>query len=356
MNVEIIEIKIKEAYGLLDDLIDLCKDAAVERPHIVVIVLHEYFRNIWPNDPFILNVLSDDRLENIILCLKKSITVLENTKFLGSYFSTEEDLIHMFNKVDVDENHLTQTVYGNLWKDLNDDYVNNESKNVLLNIFEKNNQNIDLIKNKSVLDMGCGSGRFTIALAQLGAKMVTGIDLGKTGINVGRKISESLHLKNIKFLEGNVTSLPFEDNSFDFVFSKGVLHHTGNLKKGLDEYHRVLKKGGNGFLYLYGSGGLFWNSRIKMREVMKLIPMNYTNNILKFLGMPSRRYIFVDSWYVPIEEHVERNQLENYLTSQNYSKIEEVQHTGSDDINSMSNQPYSKELWGDGELRYFLTK
>ena len=194
------------------------------------------------------------------------------------------------------------------------------------------------------------------ALAQLGAKMVTGIDLGKTGINVGQKISEDLHLKNIKFLEGNVTSLPFEDNSFDFVFSKGVLHHTGNLKKGLDEYHRVLKKGGNGFLYLYGSGGLFWNSRIKMREVMKLIPMNYTNNILKFLGMPPRRYIFVDSWYVPIEEHVERKQLENYLTSQNYSKIEEVQHTGSDDINSMSNQPYSKELWGDGELRYFLTK
>jgi len=356
MNSELIEIKTKEAYGLLDDLIDLCKNAAVERPHIVIIILHEYFRSIWPNDPFILNVLSEDRLENIILCLKKSITVLENTKFLGSYFSAKNDLINKFDNVNVDENHLTQNVYGNLWKDLNDDYVNNESKNVLLNIFEKNNQSIDLIKNKSVLDMGCGSGRFTIALAQLGAQMVTGIDLGKTGISVGRKISEKLNLKNIKFLEGNVTSLPFENDSFDFVFSKGVLHHTGNLKKGLDEYHRVLKKSGNGFLYLYGSGGLFWNSRIKMREVMKLIPINYTNNILKFLGMPSQRYIFVDSWYVPIEEHVERKQLENYLTSQNYSKIEKVQHTGTDNLNSMSNQLYSKELWGDGELRYFLTK
>ena len=356
MDLDSTSIRIKEAYDLLDKLIDLAKDQAVKKPYIVVIVFHEYFRNIWPNDPFIPDILSNDKLENIILCLKKSITLLEDTKFLGSYFSTEEDLIRMFDKVDVDENYLTQTVYGNLWKDLNDDYVNNESKNVLLNIFEKNNQSIDLIKNKSVLDMGCGSGRFTIALAQLGAQMVTGIDLGKTGISIGRKISEKLNLKNIKFLEGNVNSLPFENDSFDFVFSKGVLHHTGNLNKGLDEYHRVLKKGGNGFLYLYGSGGLFWNSRIKMREVMKLIPMNYANNILKFLGMPSKRYIFVDSWYVPIEEHVERKQLENYLTSQNYSKIEKVQHTGTDNLNSMSNQLYSKELWGDGELRYFLTK
>ena len=356
MDLDSTSIRIKEAYDLLDKLIDLAKDQAVKKPYIVVIIFHEYFRNIWPNDPFIPDILSNDKLENIILCLKKSITLLEDTKFLGSYFSTEEDLIRMFDKVDVDENYLTQNVYGNLWKDLNDDYINNESKNVLLNIFEKNNQSIDLIKNKSVLDMGCGSGRFTIALAQLGAQMVTGIDLGKTGISVGRKISEKLNLKNIKFLEGNVTSLPFENDSFDFVFSKGVLHHTGNLNKGLDEYHRVLKKGGNGFLYLYGSGGLFWNSRIKMREVMKLIPMNYANNILKFLGMPSKRYIFVDSWYVPIEEHVERKQLENYLTSQNYSKIEKVEYTGSDDINSMSNQLYSKELWGDGELRYFLTK
>ena len=128
MNPELIEIKTKEAYRLLDDLIDLCKNAAVERPHIVVIILHEYFRNIWPNDPFILNVLSEDRLENIILCLKKSITVLENTKFLGSYFSAKNDLINKFDNVNVDENHLTQTVYGNLWKDLNDDYINNESK------------------------------------------------------------------------------------------------------------------------------------------------------------------------------------------------------------------------------------
>lgn len=356
MNDYSTTLKVKEAYQLLDKFIELSKNAAIKRPYVVVFLFHEYFRNIWPNDPFIQETLSDDRLENIILCLKKSITVLEDTEFLGSYFSSKDDIEKISDIDNTKENALTQTVYGNLWKKLNDDYLNNESKNVLINLFEKNNQNVSILKDKNILDMGCGSGRFTIALAQLGAKMVTGIDLGKTGINIGTKISEKLNLKNIKFLEGNVVSLPFEDESFDFVFSKGVLHHTGHLEKCLDEYYRVLKKGGKGFLYLYGSGGIFWNSRIKMREVMKLIPMNYAVNVLNILGMPSQRYVFADSWYVPIEEHVERQRLESYLNSKNYSDVKRVEHTGTTNIESMSNQPYSEELWGDGELRYFLTK
>ena len=348
-----------EVYDLLDRFLELCDQRVSKVPYMVVILMHEYFRNIWPNDPFITDVLSSDKLENIELCLKKCISCLESIKFLGTYFNSEDELFQKYKKLEEDtenEKQITQTVYGKLWKSLEPSYVLNESKQVLTNIFEKNGKNADELKGKKVLDMGCGSGRFTLGFAQLGVEKVIGIDLGKTGIDVGRKISQKSGLTNIEFIEDSVLSLPFEDDSFDFVFSKGVLHHTGNLEKGLDEYHRVLKKGGQGFLYLYGSGGLFWNSRIKMREVMKKIPMNYTNSILEMIGMPPKRYVFSDSWYVPIEEHVTRERLMNYLQLKNYSKIERVEHTGSDDIFSMSNLPYSAELWGDGELRYFLTK
>ena len=55
-----------------------------------------------------------------------------------------------------------------------------------------------------------------------------------------------------------------------------MLHHTGDLNGGLDEYSRILKKGGSGYLYLYANGGIYWNSRKKMREVMKLIPIELT--------------------------------------------------------------------------------
>ena len=253
------------------------------------------------------------------------------------------------------DNLGTQTVYGKLWESLDDDYLIEKTKNILVNLFEKNGMDISTLKDKTVLDMGCGSGRFTIAFAQLGVKNVIGVDLGEVGIEIGEKRSKDLNLKNIQFIKKNILELPFEDQTFDFVFSKGVLHHTGQLVKGLNEFQRVLKLGGNGFLYLYGSGGLFWNSRKKMREVMKNIPMNYTLRVLDVIGIPSQRYIFADSWYVPIEEHVERKWLEEFLLNK-FSKIIKVDHSGESSVHPMSNLPHSNKLWGDGELRYFLTK
>ena len=88
---------------------------------------------------------------------------------------------------------------------------------------------------------------------------------------------------------------------------------------------------------------------------MKDIPMNYTLVVLDTIGMPNQRYVFADSWYVPIEEHVERKWLEEFLLNK-FSKITKVENSGESTIQSMSNLPYSNELWGDGELRYFLTK
>jgi len=352
-------IDINRINNLLDELISILKKLTVSHPYFVVIIMHEYFRNIWPNDPFIEETLSKNKSENIELCLINLIQISKNIKFIGSYFNNFNNVSKFYENLEKDnenEDNLTQTVYGKLWKNLEDDYISGESKNVLINLLQSGGYDVNEFKNKKILDMGCGSGRFSIAFAQLNVKEVVGIDLGKTGIGVGTKIIEKFKLNNIKLIEGNVLSLPFKDNEFDFIFSKGVLHHTGNLKKGLDEYFRVLKKGGTGFLYLYGSGGLFWNSRKKMREVMKLIPMNYTIQILKSIGMPNKRYVFADSWYVPIEEHVKRDWLENYFNHLKYSKIKKIDITGDDTIESMSEQPFSKELWGDGELRYFLTK
>ena len=347
--------KVEEIYALLDSFIENCKKISKKHPYMVVILMHEYFRNIWPNDPFITEEVSNDKLESISLCLKNCMNIIERTKDLGSYFNSNE-IIDSFKKQPThDGENQTQVVYGELWESLNSEYIINETQDVLRRLFVKGGLKIDELKEKKIIDIGCGSGRFTIALAQMGVKEIVGVDLGESGIKIGEEFARKLNLKNIKFIKNDVLSLPFDDESFDFVFSKGVLHHTGNLEKGLDEYHRVMKKGGIGYLYLYGSGGIFWNSRKKMREVMKDIPMQYTQKVLEIIGMPNKRYIFVDSWYVPIEEYVDRKWLENYLTKK-YSKILRVDDTGDININSMSNLQYSKEIWGDGELRYFISK
>ena len=46
---------------------------------------------------------------------------------------------------------------------------------------------------------------------------------------------------------------------------------------------------------------------------MKKIPYDYAINVLNTIGMPARRTIFVDSWYVPIEDHINLNTLEKWF-------------------------------------------
>ena len=187
-------------------------------------------------------------------------------------------------------------------------------------------------------------------------KNVIGVDLGEGGIKIGEKQSKDLDLKNIRFMKENVLSLPFEDETFDFVFSKGVSTPHRSIRKRSKRISKGSKTRWQRVFCTYMDlVGCFGIQEKKMREVMKDIPMNYTLVVLDTIGMPNQRYVFADSWYVPIEEHVERKWLEEFLSNK-FSKITKVENSGESSIQSMSNSPYSNELWGDGELRYFLTK
>ena len=163
-------------------------------------------------------------------------------------------------------------------------------------------------------------------------------------------------IKNVKFLKSNVLKLPFKNNSFDFVFCKGVLHHTGNTYKGLLELKRVLKYNSNAFIYLYGSGGIFWKTRKMMRTVMKKIPYNYTLKVLNEIGMPSRRTIFVDSWYVPIEDHVNQKVLENWFLKNKIQFKKYIKGKKTELEYMEKKEKYFKEFFGNGELRYIIKK
>jgi len=121
-----------------------------------------------------------------------------------------------------------------------------EAAQLLSERWRINGLNLQIIKDKVVLDVGCGSGRYTYALKLLGAKEVTGLDEGERA----RTWPSSMTYK-----KGGVLSLPFEDRSFDFVFSNGRLSHLVELEKGIKESHRVLKP-----------GGWIWFPRIRKRR------------------------------------------------------------------------------------------
>tara|TARA_B100000965_G_scaffold150488_1_gene125094 strand:+ start:1347 stop:2372 length:1026 start_codon:yes stop_codon:yes gene_type:complete len=315
-----------------------------KNPLITVLLMHEYFRNIYPADLIIKKRYNKDPIKNFDITISKLEIILET--FLG--INTYKNLNTKLARVN------TQKLFGDLWESRYEDF-SLDQKNFLKRLLKKMNFNIRNFKDKKVLDMGCGSGRFTIAFARLGPKKVYGVDLGDQGLKVGRKLCKKFKLKNATFKKSSVLSLPFRNSYFDFVFCKGVLHHTGKLKKSLNEFVRLIKKNGHGFLYLYGSGGIFWYSRKKMRKVMKNIPYKFTMNVLKLYGMPAVRTVFVDSWYVPIEEHVTKNSLENFFKRKKL-KFKKYDKALPIELESMKKNKNFRVLYGDGEHRYLVKK
>ncbi len=95
-------------------------------------------------------------------------------------------------------------------------------------IIDKHNQSLHLFDHKKVLDVGCGTGALCSALSLVGLN-VTGVDPAIKMLNIAKLKTKS---QDIEFIQADaIRGLPFNDNSFDVVFSSYVLH-------GLKENHR----------------------------------------------------------------------------------------------------------------------
>jgi 2-polyprenyl-3-methyl-5-hydroxy-6-metoxy-1,4-benzoquinol methylase len=92
----------------------------------------------------------------------------------------------------------------------------------------------------TLLDVGSGKGNHLVAFDRLGFD-VTGLDSKKECVDI---------LKDFNIVECNIEteSFPFEDNSFDVVFSKSVLEHVANADNFLQEVYRVVRPGGRAIL------------------------------------------------------------------------------------------------------------
>jgi ubiquinone/menaquinone biosynthesis C-methylase UbiE len=107
------------------------------------------------------------------------------------------------------------------------------------------------------LDGGAGTGVCSLALATL-AERVIAADISIGSLRAARTLSEEQQVENITFMQSDLLRLEFPDNTFDLVWSWGVIHHTLNPRQALAELVRVLKPGGTLVLAVYRHTNLAW--------------------------------------------------------------------------------------------------
>ena len=103
------------------------------------------------------------------------------------------------------------------------------------------------LKGLRILDAGCGGGRYSKVCAEAGA-IVTGADHSAAVVKAKQLCS---HLQNVEFVQADLKRLPLQPDSFDFVFSIGVMHHDENTKAVFDAVAKMVKPTGRYSVWLY---------------------------------------------------------------------------------------------------------
>ena len=139
-----------------------------------------------------------------------------------------------------------------------------------------------------LLEIGCGSGVDLASFIDLNIfRSITAIDLGKNVEEISAKYENN---QTINVHVGNAMNLEFESSAFDMVYSFGVFHHTSDPLKCFSEAHRVLREGGNLFLYLYSSHEKFFLKKVGvwfetiLMKIIKFLPYKIQSSICIILS------------------------------------------------------------------------
>lgn len=101
----------------------------------------------------------------------------------------------------------------------------------------------NLKKQDHVLEIAPGAGYTVIELAKIGTFDITAMDLSFAFVEIGKKLALDTGV-NINFCQGNVSNMPFKDESFDFIFNRAAFKNFKDPVKAISEMYRVLKVSG----------------------------------------------------------------------------------------------------------------
>lgn len=252
--------------------------------------------------------------------------------------------------------------YSKLFKNFDRFHLFSQPATLLKKRFLRNNFDLKFFKGKKGLDIGCGNGRYTFSLKKFGIKQVLGNDISQNNINICNSIKKKYKIKNITFHKQDAMNMNYKSNSFDFVMSYGVFHHTKSMEKCLKEMIRVTKKGGKGLVFLIGEGGIRWTIIEICRIILQFTDRTYIYNYFNLHPISSKYYyLFLDHVLVQINNLKTPTQIDKIFKKLNVRNFKRW-HRGSDydEIERVFKSKFSKNkiynLYGYGENRYIYTK
>lgn len=137
---------------------------------------------------------------------------------------------------------------------------------------------------KTFIDIGCGSGVFSLAAVELGAKLVLSIDTDPKSVLACEKVKQRNDVENWKVIQASILDRNFlkEIGKFDIVYSWGVLHHTGNMWGAIDNASNLVNKSGLFAIAIYNRTltSSFW---LRFKRVYNLQKFDFIKKLMVLL-------------------------------------------------------------------------
>jgi ubiquinone/menaquinone biosynthesis C-methylase UbiE len=169
--------------------------------------------------------------------------------------------------------------FGEEWLKFKD-YSDEEIRLFALQYFDILDESI-INKSTYALDIGCGTGRWTKYLAgRIG--FIEAIDPSNAVVAADYLLK---NVENVRITRASVETIPFDDETFDFAMSIGVLHHIPDTQKAMIDCVKKVKKGGYFYCYLYynlDSKGFFYKSIFWLSNLVRLLVSKMPAGLKRF--------------------------------------------------------------------------
>src|SRR5271155_1891492 len=177
----------------------------------------------------------------------------------------------------VDETNYADS-FGYQWQRFQLTQMDHEGRNLSeLDFARKTGLKPQDVKGKLVLDVGCGTGRFAEVVTRWGARVV-GVDLSAAAEVAAKNLPD----REFVAFQADVFSLPFAPESFDVIYSIGVLHHTPDCEAAVKTLDKYLKPGGLLVVWLYSGYNKWYRFSDFWRRYTHKMKPETLHGILKF--------------------------------------------------------------------------